>query len=400
MIQKSFDAVEKGDIDALVAHGVMESKTLEYKRELPGKGDRDSKEFLADVASFGNASGGDIIYGMNPAVDAQRKKTGAADKVVPIQKVTADDAKLRLEQTIRNGIDPRLRLQIKEVRGWGSDEQGFVILVRIPKSFASPHMVTFKNTSRFYSRHSSGKYQLDVQEIRSAFLATDSQAERIRRFRMERLAAIGADETPVLLVSPRRFVLHMIPIPGFLTSERLDLSGGLKAFGPFLPIKRHSCNDRHNLDGFLVYATSEDNNTRSRGYAQIYASGVIEAVSADIVYEEQGVWYFGSHAYERHLKDAVDMYLNVYRNLGVLPPVHISLALVGCKGILFDNETNLHYGGGEPIDRDPAIMPDVMIESLSPNTGKEMRPIFDAVWNACGLPRSLNYDEDGNWRAH
>ena len=26
-----------------------------------------------------------------------------------------------------------------------------------------------------------------------------------------------------------------------------------------------------------------------------------------------------------------------------------------------------------------------------------MHPIFDAVWQACGLPRSYNYDEQGNW---
>jgi len=57
---------------------------------------------------------------------------------------------------------------------YGDDGKGFIILVRIPQSFASPHMVKFQNTSRFFCRNSAGKYQLDVQEIRNAFLATDS----------------------------------------------------------------------------------------------------------------------------------------------------------------------------------------------------------------------------------
>jgi len=84
VIQKTFDALGKPDVDALIADSVGESKTLEYKQELPGPKDDDKREFLADVSSFANASGGDIIYGIKVAVDASGKKTGAPDSVVPI----------------------------------------------------------------------------------------------------------------------------------------------------------------------------------------------------------------------------------------------------------------------------------------------------------------------------
>jgi len=26
-----------------------------------------------------------------------------------------------------------------------------------------------------------------------------------------------------------------------------------------------------------------------------------------------------------------------------------------------------------------------------------LKTAFDSIWNACGLPRSLNYDANGNW---
>jgi hypothetical protein len=26
-----------------------------------------------------------------------------------------------------------------------------------------------------------------------------------------------------------------------------------------------------------------------------------------------------------------------------------------------------------------------------------MRPVFDAIWNAAGFARSLNYNNDGKW---
>lgn len=52
MIQKQFELIDKGDIDALIANGIGESRTLEYKQELPGPADENKKEFLADVSSF------------------------------------------------------------------------------------------------------------------------------------------------------------------------------------------------------------------------------------------------------------------------------------------------------------------------------------------------------------
>jgi hypothetical protein len=31
------------------------------------------------------------------------------------------------------------------------------------------------------------------------------------------------------------------------------------------------------------------------------------------------------------------------------------------------------------------------------NPGEVMRPVFYSVWNAAGWPRSMNYDDAGNW---
>lgn len=258
MIQKSFDDITKPDVDALIANSVNESKTLEYKQELPGNTDANRKEFLADVSSFANASGGDILFGVKAAVNDDGKATGAPEGVLPVGDTTADEAKLRLEEIVRNGISPRLPVQIREIEGWGNDGQGFVVLLRIPNSFASPHVVSFKGGSRFYSRNSAGKYPLDVDELRSAFLATDSQAERIKQFRQERLGKIIADETPVVLSTPHRLVLHVIPIASFLNNQRLDLSNP-RSFTTSCRLMA-SCggNHRYNLDGVLTHSTDTE----------------------------------------------------------------------------------------------------------------------------------------------
>ena len=57
-----------GGARALIVRGLKaEGRTLDYKRTLPGSTDEEKREFLADVSSFANAAGGDIVYGIDGA---------------------------------------------------------------------------------------------------------------------------------------------------------------------------------------------------------------------------------------------------------------------------------------------------------------------------------------------
>ena len=69
MILRDIDSLTKADIENLISNQVTESKQLEYKRDLPDRIDSAKKEFLADVSSFANASGGDIIFGLEAELD-------------------------------------------------------------------------------------------------------------------------------------------------------------------------------------------------------------------------------------------------------------------------------------------------------------------------------------------
>lgn len=402
MIQKNFDDISKPDIDYLIETESGELKTLEYKEKLPGQKDSDKKEFLADISSFANASGGDVIYGIEAAVDENGKKTGEPEAVVPLEGVNTDEAKLLIENLVRTGIEPRIRIHVKEIAGYNKDGKGFVILVRIPQSFASPHMVKFKNTSRFYCRNSAGKYQLDVQEIRNAFLAIDSQAERIRGFLQDRLAKIMADETPLRLSTPHRLVLHILLLNSFLNQERLDFSDEHNLRSNFVPIAVSGWNHRYNLDGFLTYRA--DRNTGiCDSYCQIFFDGTIEAVYADILRTKSGetpqredIAFIVSKAYEAEVVKAIRNYFKEYKTLGIEAPIVISMALLGCKGACM--WTDFASGlDSHPIDRDVVVLPEVTADSLDEEVPTIMKPIFDAVWNACGLPCSYNYTESGTW---
>ena len=59
MLPYALDAIDEAALCALIENQVSERSNLEYKRDLPGRGDEDVKEFLADVTSLANAQGGD-----------------------------------------------------------------------------------------------------------------------------------------------------------------------------------------------------------------------------------------------------------------------------------------------------------------------------------------------------
>lgn len=401
MIQKAFDDITKTDIDFLIENKIGKSKTLEYKEKLPGSKDSDKKEFLADISSFANASGGDLIYGIRAAVNAEGKKNGEPENVVPLQNITSDEVKLQIESIIRTGIEPRISVHIKEIAGYGDDGNGFVILVRILQSFASPHMVTFQNTYRFYCRHSAGKFQLDVQEVRSAFFATDSQADRIRRFIQDRIAKIMADETPVELSTPHRLVLHILPLNSFLNQKRFDFNDDRNLKLNFIPIAAGGWDDRYNLDGFLTYQKNRETNSCD-SYCQIFFNGTIEAVYANILSTngldpQSGKAHFiASISFEQRVVEAIENYFMGYKTLGVEAPIVISLTLLGCNGAYLSTSMTTLVGS-ESIDRDVVILPTVQTGSLDEEVPTIMKPIFDAVGNACGHPGSYNYTEDKIW---
>jgi hypothetical protein len=115
--------------------------------------------------------------------------------------------------------------------------------------------------SRFYSRHGSGKYSLDVTQIRSAFALSDSLPEKIRRFRDERIGRIVADELPVPLTPHPKTVLHLLPFSALDPTNRIDVSPlelRSSEFHPLAPYQLQSWGPRYNLlSAHLVCDISE-----------------------------------------------------------------------------------------------------------------------------------------------
>lgn len=394
MIHKPLEKIDRADIEGIVKDGVREGRTIEYKQGLPGNKDSDKKEFLADISSFANASGGIILFGISEKRDSQGHTTGIPDKVVGLGAVNLDVETRRMEDLIRNGISPRLsRIHTRSIDGF---EGGPVIAVRIQKSLNNPHMVTYQGSSRFYSRTSAGKYPLDIGEIRAAFLSSEDIPDRIRRFREERVANILASETPIPVSNGPTLIYHLIPVQSVNSTARYSMDELLINSEEFWALSAEGMTSRFNMDGILRYS-SVVSKQGDATYIQIFRNAILEIVDTPLLRKGWRNHVIPANKLEIELVRATTKYLSFFKALQIDTPIVLLLTLTNVKGMTIKLESARFFAPDECNDKNLIALPDVVIDDLDTDVPRVLRPIFDELWQACGYARSMNYDEKGNW---
>ena len=397
MIEKAFGSIEKKDIDLLVQDGVREGRTLEYKASLPGTSDGERQEFLRDVASLANAAGGDIIFGVTDSRDASGKPTGIPDQATGLADVNADDEILRFDQMIRSGTKPAVQgARLKPVDGF---RDGPVVLLRVPRSWIAPPTTRFDWRPVVYSRTSVGKYPLDFAETKAAILGSEELPNRVRSFRDERLARIVANEGALPVDEVPRIVLHMVPLNAAAEQNSLDprtIKARLNKLEPLAVSSHLHSIVRTNFDGVVSHVSGEGPPQRCSTYVQVFRCGAIEALEATLLRGDKAN-EIPIRFLEQYVIDGVNRYLAALSALGVGPPIFVLLTLIGVKGLELPKPRFARNIDRLAIDRDILVLPEVVAEEFETPVDRLLRPVFDAVWNACDYDESLNYDEDGNW---
>jgi hypothetical protein len=390
VIPKDLDQIKEETLTELRDNKVLEGKTLDYKQKLPSDSEKDKKEFLADVSSFANASGGDLVIGVS-------ESKGIITAVGGLEVDDIDKEISRLESLIRTGIEPRTpsyRIQPVELKN-----SKYVLIIRVRQSWIGPHRVIFNKDYQFYSRNSNGKYPLDISEIRTAFDLSETITERIRKFREDRLAKIIANETPVPIGDNAKIVLHLIPITSFNLAQSVDIEKAFSSDIGFTPISCKVANrhyeKRYNFDGIVFHSYQHDASPCS--YAQLYRNGTIEAVDGIILRPRGHELRIRRKLYEKALIESLNDYISELKSLEVEPPIIIFLTLLEVKGYFMDVYSDPDIDEIHRIDRDNLLLPEVIMESYDLAPEKILKPCFDAVWNACGFPRDLYYNDAGEW---
>jgi hypothetical protein len=383
MIPKRLAEVTESDLVSLIANGVAEGRTIEYKRELPGNSDPDKKEFLADASSFANTVGGDLIFGME-------EEGGVPTSINGIQTPDLDAAIQRIENILRTGISPRMRYELRAV----TTSADRVLIVRVERSWSAPHRVVFQNHDKFYGRNAAGKYPLDVNELRSSFTLSSTVIDRIRGFRADRIIAIASGQTPLPFVDSPTVVIHCLPLDAFANGSQYDVVPFYEEPNLLRPMGTTSSDRRLNFEGVVSYGVHQPCHT----YTQLYRNGVLEVVNGNILaheYKEKQV--IPSIAFEQSLFKYLPFCFRTVQLVGAGAPVVVALTLLKTRGLTMGVNRFFRDDSGYPIVQETLTIPESIVEDLSIPVGRILKPMFDLIWNACGFPSSENFDSDGSW---
>lgn len=435
MLNKPIERITEEDLLSLVRQGRREDTRLEFKLTLPGTTDEEKREFLKDVSAMANSQGGDIIYGIRED-RSNPEDAGKAAEVIGITGAGADATKLWMWELLNSSIEERLiGVALREIP---LSAGGFALLIRVPRSWNAPHVVRHKNHWRFYARNSAGVYAMNVTELRTAFLLSDTISQRLTDFREKRLQEILQNRSEILIgknwsdpannANGERkslLVMHLQPFdsvkPGHLVDVARAFSGEAENF--------HLCRDyegerRLNFDGLLV-ADGND-------FLQLYRNGVTEEVDSrtlrpivDLVPRDQEV--IDATELDRAIFKGIGRRLTLLKSLDVVSPVLVSVALVGVKGcklmirrLVYVGDTPGFYDyklSSHAIDRDSLFLTGLIIENLlelplegfrATNAGRDpesfyavqplLRPYCDSIWNAVGFLRSEYFNNEGRWQ--
>lgn len=386
MINKALNEIDIHDLERLKNNKVPEGLTIEYKSQLPTNSDSDRKEFLADISSFANSNGGDLIYGINENERIPEKFEGVEIKNI-------DEEIRKYENMIRDGIEPRINVLTQPIM---LKNNKHILIFRIIKAWNGPHRVIFKGHDKFYSRNSAGKYPLDTNELRTAFNLTQTLYNRVEHFKNERISRISLGETFVPLHNNQKIVLHLIPLESFSPGFSINLTPVIKRQVLPYSIGVDHGDIRINLEGVLFYSGTRT--PKSSSYTQIYRNGIFEAVSCSIGSENGDKKYLCTMAYEKKILDYFTLLISLCKKFELNTPFFVFLTLMGIKGYEIGAKFPMEQNDYFKIDRDILEIPGAIMNNYADNPGSILRPMFDLVWNACGYERSNNFDDKGNWK--
>jgi hypothetical protein len=387
-----FEGIDENQLIRLIDAKSAETRDIEYKRDTYGHSEKDHAEWLADVSSFANTSGGDLIIGM-------AAKGGVPTEIVPLS-ISADEEITRLENIARSNLQPR----IPNLRGRSIalSQGGEVLLFRVPRSFNPPHRIVRqgKGGNRFWARSSAGKYEPNVDELRTLFTFAPQLTERIRDFRSNRVAKIVAQDAPVQLIDASCLIMHVVPFSSFDPSSIISLTEIEKRPQAFLPIGSDAVgNWAINFDGILMTSHANRAAPTQRAYTQVYRSGSVEAVSSSITTGDRPEVVgprMTTIKIERQILGALVRYLPGLQSLGVEPPFALMISLTGIKGVQINvgRANTWHDDDISILNRDQFHFSEVIIETIPTNIQEcavVVRPFIEQLANMAGRATSSSF---------
>jgi hypothetical protein len=263
-----------------------------------------------------------------------------------------------------------------------------VIALGISQSLARPHTITFEKSGKFWRRSDTGKYQPDIEELRSMFREADAWVKEAEAFRQLRIQAVLV--TPLAIPTLKRessVFVHVLPL------GRLDRLIRLKNHLEYLRTALRPLGEdysgyssRFNADGYLIHHDSGNNQILA--YSQWFRFGGVEGYDSWVVDSREiaaGQQFRSLFANDivKDLRAYLPRALAAMNGLGIEPPYVVMISLLGIT------DSRILYGRhgllSEPITRDAILLPPIILEDETSAVLELIDPLFDIIYQAGGL---------------
>ncbi len=388
MLTQSFEAVDTTLLKMVCDDAWPESSTLEFKRDAPGKADKDKLELLKDICALANSEGGDLVFGIDEV-------NGVAASLVPITNEPAEALTRRIIQTVESGIEPRLLgMQTKQF----DIDGGYVLVLRVLPSFLGPHSFWVNSSRRFVMRTGITTIDLTFDQLRMAFDRTASLGERARTFITERNQALINNEMPKRLTPGPILAVHFVPLSGLAGKQAPDLQALYnKDYIRLVPSDWGTGNRVFNLDGLVVFPYGNPEEGHS-GYTQLFRNGAMEAAALGggsvqpnmtipakrFVYSIEMTKFFREHT---------QTFFSLSHDHGLAGPAVVSFSVLRVKGYELESHSVFPYRNASTSDRSNLIAPEVWVDNLeSAAVDDVVHSLLDTLWQGFGHARCPDYD--------
>ncbi|WP_066415220.1 AlbA family DNA-binding domain-containing protein [Sutcliffiella cohnii] len=362
MLDKPFNELSLEDVLALKINGVEEGKSIDFKLEVQLDIPKNRKEFAADITSFANTTGGDLIIGVS-------EEQGLIKELHGIEITDKDKFLQRIESILRDAVDPQITGL--DMNLYPIEEQNkYILHIRVPQSYVGPHIV---NGEKFYGRNNAGKYQLDFVEIKQRFTLSNQVQEKIKQYHLERIMKIKANEGYWELQDGGALLINIVPLQSFsesvyvsaLTQTRFKLN---TLFGD------GSYNPKIQFEGIAgLYHSS---------YHHINRQGIIEIADKHLlkINQQYDTKIYAKPIIERILKIIPNAFLNL-QELGLNGPYVILTSVLDVKDRMFSY--NEHDFSAAKLRQNDMIFPSILITNPS-DLNEYERILKELFMNAAG----------------
>lgn len=381
-------AISREWLEALVQDRAQESVHLDFKREQPSKKEDGRRELLKDVCALANTEGGRIVYGVDEDDEA------CASRIAPIVGEESDAAQRRLDQSIVDGIQPRLVGCTVTALPVGP---GYVLVVDVPPQYGGPFQSFFNNQRRFTYRQGTMNIDMDYNQLRAAFQMRGRALQEASAWRRSRLNHLNDAIRRKRMEDKAWLFVHIMPFSALFDGNLIDLNALAKAHRSV--IHDHADFRTFTAEGMLFQDARPGQ--RPTEFVRFFRSGLAEFGWTGDKGSHAGDLFIKGLTAAMTIRHLVDRCAQILVECGVSGPAYISLS-----GLLIEGHRLLYRGPDwdeqtpEPweSEMEPPMLEVSSLSELASSPDTWCRPLSDMLFQTFGLERCPYYDRYDAWR--